>query len=176
MSRRKIIKKRFPKPDPVYNNYLVSILVSRLIKDGKKTLAQNIVCDALDIIAYKTESDPIEVFEQAVKNVTPLVEVKARRFGGATYQVPMEVTSFRGTNLALRWIVKASRSRTGKTIALKLAAELMDASKNSGDAMRKKQDPACGNISLPARRMDSVFFEQIGFALNMYLHNHMTNF
>ena len=140
MSRRKIIKKRFPKPDPVYNNYLVSILVSRLIKDGKKTLAQNIVCDALDIIAYKTESDPIEVFEQAVKNVTPLVEVKARRFGGATYQVPMEVTSFRGTNLALRWIVKASRSRTGKTIALKLAAELMDASKNSCDAMRKKQD------------------------------------
>ena len=140
MSRRKIIKNRFPKPDPVYNNYLVSILVSRLIKDGKKTLAQNIVCDALDIIAYKTESDPIEVFEQAVKNVTPLVEVKARRFGGATYQVPMEVTSFRGTNLALRWIVKASRSRTGKTIALKLAAELMDASKNSGDAMRKKQD------------------------------------
>ena len=140
MSRRKIIKKRFPKPDPVYNNYLVSILVSRLIKDGKKTLAQNIVCDALDIIAYKTESDPIEVFEQAVKNVTPLVEVKARRFGGATYQVPMEVTSFRGTDLALRWIVKASRSRTGKTIALKLAAELMDASKNSGDAMRKKQD------------------------------------
>ena len=140
MSRRKIIKKRFPKPDPVYNNYLVSILVSRLIKDGKKTLAQNIVCDALDIIAYKTESDPIEVFEQAVKNVTPLVEVKARRFGGATYQVPMEVTSFRGTILALRWIVKASRSRTGKTIALKLAAELMDASKNSGDAMRKKQD------------------------------------
>ena len=140
MSRRKIIRKRFPKPDPVYNNYLVSILVSRLIKDGKKTLAQNIVCDALDIIAYKTESDPIEVFEQAVKNVTPLVEVKARRFGGATYQVPMEVTSFRGTNLALRWIVKASRSRTGKTIALKLAAELMDASKNSGDAMRKKQD------------------------------------
>ena len=140
MSRRKIIKKRFPKPDPVYNNYLVSILVSRLIKDGKKSLAQNNVCDALDIIAYKTESDPIEVFEQAVKNVTPLVEVKARRFGGATYQVPMEVTSFRGTNLALRWIVKASRSRTGKTIALKLAAELMDASKNSGDAMRKKQD------------------------------------
>ena len=140
MSRRKIIKKRFPKPDPVYNNYLVSILVSRLIKDGKKTLAQNIVCDALDIIAYKTESDPIEVFEQAVKNVTPLVEVKARRFGGATYQVPMEVTSFRGTNLALRWIVKASRSRTGKTIALKLAAELMDASKNSGDAIKKKED------------------------------------
>jgi len=138
MSRRKIIKKRFPAPDPVYNNYLVSILVSRLIKDGKKSLAQSIVCDALDIIAYKTDADPIEVFEKAVKNVTPLVEVKARRFGGATYQVPMEVTNFRGTNLALRWIVKASRTRAGKTIALKLAAELMDASNNSGDAMRKK--------------------------------------
>jgi small subunit ribosomal protein S7 len=140
MSRRKIIKKRFPAPDPVYNNYLVSILVSRLIKDGKKSLAQSIVCDALDIIAYKTDADPIEVFEKAVKNVTPLVEVKARRFGGATYQVPMEVTNFRGTNLALRWIVKASRTRAGKTIALKLAAELLDASNNSGDAMRKKQD------------------------------------
>ena len=140
MSRRKIIKKRFPSPDPVYNNYLVSILVSRLIKDGKKTLAQNIVSDALEIIAYKMETDPIEIFEKAVKNVTPLVEVKARRFGGATYQVPMEVTSFRGSNLALRWIVKASRKRTGKTIALKLAAELMDASKSSGDAIRKKQE------------------------------------
>jgi len=140
MSRRKIIKKRFPSPDPVYNNYLVSILVSRLIKDGKKTLAQNIVCDALEIIAYKMETDPIEIFERAVKNVTPLVEVKARRFGGATYQVPMEVTSFRGSNLALRWIVKASRYRTGKTIALKLASELMDAAKSSGDAIRKKQE------------------------------------
>jgi len=140
MSRRKIIKKRFPSPDPVYNNYLVSILVSRLIKDGKKTLAQNIVCDALEIIAYKMETDPIEIFERAVKNVTPLVEVKARRFGGATYQVPMEVTSFRGSNLALRWIVKASLDRTGKTIALKLASELMDAAKSSGDAIRKKQE------------------------------------
>jgi small subunit ribosomal protein S7 len=140
MSRRKIIKKRFPSPDPVYNNYLVSILVSRLIKDGKKTLAQNIVCDALEIIAYKMETDPIEIFERAVKNVTPLVEVKARRFGGATYQVPMEVTSFRGSNLALRWIVKASRDRTGKTISLKLASELMDAAKSSGDAIRKKQE------------------------------------
>jgi len=84
--------------------------------------------------------DPIEIFEKAIKNVTPLVEVKARRFGGATYQVPMEVTSFRGTNLALRWVVKAARNRTGKTIALKLANELMDASKSSGDAIRKRQD------------------------------------
>jgi small subunit ribosomal protein S7 len=140
MSRRKIIKKRFPTPDPVYNNSLVSMLVVRLIKDGKKTLAHNIVCDALNIIAYRLVEDPIEIFEKAIKNVTPLVEVKARRFGGATYQVPMEVTTFRGTNLAIRWIVKASRNRPGKTIALKLANELIDASKNSGDSIRKKQE------------------------------------
>lgn len=140
MSRRKIIRKKFPLPDPIYNNYLVSILVTRLIKDGKKTLAQKIVCDALEIINYRLEIDPIEVFETAIINVTPLVEVKARRFGGATYQVPMEVTSFRGTNLALRWIVKAAKSRPGKTIALKLANELIDASNNSGEALRKKQE------------------------------------
>jgi small subunit ribosomal protein S7 len=140
MSRRKIIKKRFPTPDPVYNNPLVSMIVVRLIKDGKKTLAHNIVCDALNIIAYRLVEDPIEIFEKAIKNVTPLVEVKARRFGGATYQVPMEVTTFRGTNLAIRWIVKASRNRPGKTIALKLANELIDASKNSGDSIRKKQE------------------------------------
>ena len=140
MSRRKVIKKKFPLPDPVYNNYLISILITRLIKDGKKNLAQNIVCDALDIIAYRLDVDPIEVFEQAVKNVTPYVEVKARRFGGATYQVPMEVTSFRRTNLSLRWIVKATKNRPGKTIALKLANELIDASNNSGEAIRKKQE------------------------------------
>lgn len=140
MSRRKIIKKRFPTPDSVYNNSLVSIFVVRLLKHGKKTLAHNIVCDALNIIAYRLVEDPIEIFEKAIKNVTPLVEVKARRFGGATYQVPVEVTSYRGTNLAIRWIVKASRNRPGKTIALKLANELIDASKNSGNAIRKKQE------------------------------------
>lgn len=140
MSRRKVIKKRFPLQDPVYNNYLISILITRLIKDGKKALAQNIVCDTLDIVAYRLDVDPIEIFEQAIKNATPRVEVKARRFGGATYQVPMEVSNFRGTNLALRWIVKAAKSRPGKTIALKLANELIDASNNSGEAIRKKQE------------------------------------
>ena len=140
MSRRKVIKKQFPLPDSVYNNYLISILTMRLIKNGKKIQAQNIVCDALDIIAYRLNMDPIEIFEQAVKNTTPLVEVKARRFGGATYQVPMEVNSFRGIKLALRWIVKATKSRPGKTIALKLANELIDAYNNSGDAIRKKQE------------------------------------
>ena len=140
MSRRKVIKKRFPLPDSVYNNYLISILITRLIKDGKKTLAQNVVSDALDIISYRLGVDPIQVFEQAVKNATPRVEVKARRFGGATYQVPIEVSNFRGTNLALRWIVKAAKNRPGKTISLKLANELIDASNNSGEAIRKKQE------------------------------------
>jgi small subunit ribosomal protein S7 len=140
MSRRKVIKKKFPTPDPVYNNCLISILVVRLLKNGKKTLAHNIVCDALNIIAEKLVKDPVEIFEKAVKNVTPLVEVKARRFAGATYQVPMEVTNFRGTKLAVRWIVKSSRTRPGKTIALKLANELIDASKNYGNAIRKKQE------------------------------------
>jgi small subunit ribosomal protein S7 len=140
MSRRKVIKKKFPTPDPVYNNCLISILVVRLLKNGKKTLAHNIVCDALNIIAKKAVKDPVEIFEKAVKNVTPLVEVKARRFAGATYQVPMEVTNFRGTKLAVRWIVKSSRTRPGKTIALKLANELIDASKNYGNAIRKKQE------------------------------------
>ena len=140
MSRRKVIKKKFPLPDSVYNNYLISILITRLIKDGKKTLAQNIICDALDIIAYRLDTDPIEIFEHAVKTATPRVEVKARRFGGATYQVPIEVTSFRGTNLALRWVVNAAKKRSGKTIALKLANELIDASNNSGEAIRKKQE------------------------------------
>ena len=140
MSRRKIIKKRFTKPDPVYNSYLVSILVSRLIKYGKKTLAQNIVCDALDIIAYKTESDPIELFERAVKNVSPLVEVKARRFGGATYQVPMEVRPRRAQTLAMKWIVDSAVKRNEKTMKERVASEIIDAFNNKGNAVKKREE------------------------------------
>lgn len=140
MSRREVIKKQFLLPNPIYNNYLISMLLTRLIKDGKKTQAQRIVCDALDMIAYRLDVDPIKIFEQAVKNVIPNVEVKARRFGGTTYQIPVEVTSFRGTNLALRWLVKSAKNRSGKKIALKLANELIDASNNSGEAIRKKQE------------------------------------
>ena len=139
MSRRKIIKKRFPAPDPVYNNYLVSILVSRLIKDGKKSLAQNIVCDALDIIAYKTDSDPIEVFEKAVKNVTPGVEVKSRRVGGSTYQVPIEIRAYRGTNVSLKWITEFARERSGKNMSIKLSNEIIDAAKETGNSIRRKE-------------------------------------
>ena len=140
MSRRKAAPKRRILPDPKFGNLKVAKFMNQIMTDGKKSVAEKIIYGAFDEISKKSDKEPIEVFEKAVKNVTPLVEVKARRFGGATYQVPMEVTSFRGSNLALRWIVKASRKRTGKTIALKLAAELMDASKSSGDAIRKKQE------------------------------------
>ena len=106
MSRRNISKKRFPKADPVYNSYLVSLLVTRILKSGKKNLAQNIVNGAFDIIKSKTNEDPLIIFEKAIRNASPVVEVKARRIGGSTYQVPIEVSSFRATNLALRWIIQ----------------------------------------------------------------------
>lgn len=140
MSRREIIKKRFPLPDPIYHNYLVGMLLTRLIKSGEKKLAQNIVRDSLKIIKYRLNVNPIEIFEQAVKNVTPNVEVRPRRFGGATYQVPVKVKKIRGTNLALRWILKSAKKRSGKKIALKLANELIDASNNLGESIRKKQE------------------------------------
>ena len=105
MSRRNIAKKRFPDPDPVYNSYLVSLLTARILKSGKKNMAQNIVNGAFEIIQKKTDQDPLLIFEKAIKNASPIVEVKARRIGGSTYQVPIEVNAFRATNLALRWIL-----------------------------------------------------------------------
>ena len=141
MSRRRAADKRLVLPDPIYNSVVLNKFINEVMVGGKKTIAQKIVYGALDIIKSNSQSDdPLEYFQKSINNVKPSVEVKSRRVGGATYQVPMEVTSFRGSNLALRWIVKASRKRTGKTIALKLAAELMDASKSSGDAIRKKQE------------------------------------
>ena len=141
MSRRRRVKKKIAVKDPRYDSELVAKLVSTVMGDGKKSLAERIVYTAIDKSNEGSDTvDPLESLTRAVENAKPRVEVKSRRVGGATYQVPMEVTSFRGSNLALRWIVKASRKRTGKTIALKLAAELMDASKSSGDAIRKKQE------------------------------------
>jgi small subunit ribosomal protein S7 len=140
MSRRKVTKKKFPAPDCTYNSYLVTILISRILKSGKKTLAQNIVNETFDVIKYRLNLNPVEVFETAVKNVTPIIEVKARRFGGATYQVPMEVSGFRGSNLAIKWILAGAKKRPGKTIAVKLANELIDASNNLGEANKKKQE------------------------------------
>ena len=140
MSRRGNLKKRPVPPDPVYNSCLVSMTIRRVMKSGKKSLASGIIYDALSIVGERTGSDPLEVFEKAIKNLTPLVEVKARRVGGATYQVPMEVRSSRGTTLALRWLIRFSRSRGGRTMASKLANEIMDAANETGAAMKKRDE------------------------------------
>ncbi|MBE9214857.1 MAG: 30S ribosomal protein S7 [Richelia sp. RM2_1_2] len=140
MSRRGVIQRRAVPPDSVYNSRLISMTIRRIMRHGKKSLAARIVYDAMKIIEERTGNDPTEVFERAIRNLTPLVEVKARRVGGATYQVPMEVRSERGTTLALRWLVQYSRQRPGRTMASKLANELMDASNETGSAIRKREE------------------------------------
>ncbi|MDC0835195.1 30S ribosomal protein S7 [Leptolyngbya valderiana BDU 20041] len=140
MSRRRVVQKRPVPPDPVYNSRLVSMMVRRVMRHGKKSLASNLIYDAMKIVEERTGSDPLELFETAIRNATPLVEVKARRVGGATYQVPMEVRSDRGTALALRWLIAASRQRSGKTMAMKLANELMDAANETGNTIRKREE------------------------------------
>lgn len=140
MSRRAVIKKRPVPPDPVYNSCLVSMTVRRIMHSGKKSLASRIVYDAMTLVGEKTGGDPLEVFEKAIRNLTPLVEVKARRVGGATYQVPMEVRSNRGTTLALRWLTHFARNRSGRTMAGKLANEIMDAANETGGAIRKREE------------------------------------
>jgi small subunit ribosomal protein S7 len=140
MSRRTVVQKRPIQPDPVYNSRVVTMMVSRLMQSGKKSLAYGIIYDAFKLIQERTGADPLELFERAVKNATPLVEVKARRVGGATYQVPMEVRSDRGTALALRWLSQFARQRSGRTMASKLANELMDAANETGSAIRKREE------------------------------------
>ena len=140
MSRRSSNKKRIVPPDPVYNSRLLSMTIRRIMRSGKHSLAARIIYDAMDIIGERTGNPPIEVFEQAIKNLTPLVEVKARRVGGATYQVPMEVRQGRGTTLALRWLIQFARSRGGRTMANKLASEIMDAANETGGAMKKRDE------------------------------------
>jgi small subunit ribosomal protein S7 len=140
MSRRTTAKKRLAVPDPIYNSRLVSMLTVRILQQGKKHLAQRIIYQALDIIRERTGEDALTILETAIKKVTPLVEVKARRIGGSTYQVPLEVRAFRGTNLALRWITKYSKERSGKSMAMKLANELMDAVNETGNSIRKREE------------------------------------
>jgi len=140
MSRRTTAKKRLALPDPIYNSRLVSMLTVRILQEGKKHLAQRIIYQALDIIKDKTGEEPLNVLETAIRKVTPLVEVKAKRIGGSTYQVPMEVRAFRGTNLALRWITEFSRERSGKTMSIKLANELMDSANETGNSIRKREE------------------------------------
>lgn len=140
MSRRNKAKKRIIIPDPIYNSKLISMLTVRILKHGKKDLARKIIYEALDIIKYKTENDPLQILEKAIRNSTPLVEVKARRVGGSTYQVPLEVRAYRGTNLALRWLTKFAYNRSGKNMATKLANEIIDASNDSGNTIKKRDE------------------------------------
>nr|YP_010337914.1 ribosomal protein S7 [Timspurckia oligopyrenoides]UNJ17499.1 ribosomal protein S7 [Timspurckia oligopyrenoides] len=140
MSRRSKSKKKIAIPDPVFNSKLVNMLTVRILKEGKKNLAQKIIYESLHIIKDRSSSDPIKVLEKAIRNITPLVEVKARRVGGSTYQVPMEVRAYRGTNLALRWLTRFSRERSGKSMAIKLANEIMDAANETGSSIRKREE------------------------------------
>ena len=138
MSRRSQAKRVLLQPDPVYNSRLVSLLVARVLKSGKKTLAERIVYQALDIILEKTKENPVILLEKAVKNVTPQVEVKSRRVGGSTYQVPIEIRPYRGTNISLKWIIDFAKNRPGYGMSNKLANELIDAARENGGAIRKK--------------------------------------
>ena len=140
MSRRNAAVKRPVLPDPQFNSRLASMMISRLMKHGKKSTAQRILSDAFSLISERTGGNAVELFETAVKNATPLVEVRARRVGGATYQVPVEVKSKRAQALALRWIMDATRKRKNKTMAEKLYAEIIDASQNKGSAIKKRED------------------------------------
>ena len=140
MPRRGFIAKRDVIEDPMYNSKLVTKLVNNVMLDGKKTVAQNIVYDAFNIIKEKEQRDPLEVFEEALNNVMPVLEVKARRVGGATYQVPLEIRPERRQTLGLRWLVTYARNRHEKTMAEKLAGEIMDALAGNGGAFKKKED------------------------------------
>ena len=139
MSRRSRAQRKLADPDPIYNSRLVTLLISRVLQAGKKSLAQKIVYGALEIISTKTEENPVILLEKAVKNVTPRVEVKARRVGGSTYQVPIEIRAYRGTNVSLKWITEFARARSGKSMAIKLSNEILDAAKETGNSVRKKE-------------------------------------
>ena len=140
MPRRGRIAKRDVLPDPIYNSKLVTRLVNSIMLDGKKGVAQKIVYDAFDIIREKTGKEPLEVFEAAMENVMPVLEVKARRVGGATYQVPMDVRPERRQTLGLRWITLYSRQRSERTMKERLANEIMDAVNETGSAFKKRED------------------------------------
>lgn len=140
MSRRNISKKRFPQIDAIYESYLVSLLITRILKSGKKTTAKNIVYEAFEIIQQKTKEDPLKVFEKAIQKASPIVEVKARRVGGSTYQVPIEVSRFRATNLSLRWIIRYAKQRVGRSMSIKLANEIIDTANEIGNTIKRKEE------------------------------------
>lgn len=140
MPRRYRPPKREIEPDVRYNSELVSKFVNRLMKGGKKSTATRVMYDAMDLMGERTNRPPLEVLEQAIQNVMPVVEVKPRRVGGSTYQIPVEVPSHRRLSLAMRWILMAARSRPGKSMAEKLGSELMDAAQGTGATIKRKED------------------------------------
>ena len=140
MPRRGFIAKRDVLPDPIYNSKIVTKLINNIMLDGKKTVAQKIVYDAFEIVKEKENKEALEVFEEALNNIMPVLEVKARRVGGATYQVPIEIRAERRQTLGLRWLVNYARNRHEKTMAEKLAGELIDAVNQTGGAVKKKEE------------------------------------
>jgi small subunit ribosomal protein S7 len=140
MSRRRTAKKRTVMPDPLYKSSLLELLVRQVMRNGKKLLAYRIMYESMNKIAEITKKDPLVILEQAIRNTTPLIEVKARRVGGSTYQVPIEVLPERGTTLAIRWILTACRNNHGKPMYVILTNELIDASNKSGNAVKKKDE------------------------------------
>lgn len=138
--RRTKPEKRVIEPDVRFNSLNIQVLIHHVLKNGKKSTATRIVYDAMDIIEDKLKKNPVDVMEMALKNVGPIMEVRPRRVGGATYQVPMEVDPHRRLTLAIRWLMTATRNRTGRSFAEKLAAELMEAAENQGAAIRKKEE------------------------------------
>ena len=140
MSRRHKAEKREVNPDPKFGDLIVSKFMNSIMKEGKKSVAENIVYGALDIIEGKTKSSPVGIFQQALDNVMPSIEVRSRRVGGATYQVPVEVRTSRRQALGIRWIISAARERNEKTMTERLSGELLDASNNRGNAVKKRED------------------------------------
>lgn len=137
---RSKFKRKFARPDHIYNDVMVTKFINHIMKKGKKTMARKIAYGAFDIVKEKSKSNPLEVFTKAIENVSPLLEVRSRRVGGATYQVPVEVKGDRKISLAIRWILKAARTKKGKPMREKLAEELLAASRNEGTAIKKKED------------------------------------
>ena len=140
MPRKAFVRKREIPPDPVYGSVLVSKFINKIMYSGKRSVAESIFYEAMDIIKEKTGEDPLKVFQRALENVKPILEVKSRRVGGATYQVPIEIRPDRRLSLAVRWLIGYSRARSEKTMTESLAGELLDAYNNRGSSIKKKED------------------------------------
>lgn len=140
MPRRGKVARHRTQPDAKFNSVLVQVMINKVMKDGKKSKAERIVYDAMELIAQRTKEEPRQVFEQAMRNAMPVLEVRPRRVGGATYQIPLEVRPARQTSLAMRWILGAARGRTGRPMADRLATELVDAYREQGTAIKKRDD------------------------------------